>query len=89
MPLVMNCRTGSSSANQSQAEANAAARQNEDRAKYHDAVKQHEKNQTRKTRKRMKEMQKNSEATHVPHKQFFLWRWLSRKPKSCMPAPTN
>ena len=89
LPIMMNCKTGSSTSRQSTAEANAAAKQNEDRAKYYDAVKQHDKDQTKETRKRMKEIKKKSNASHIEHKQFFLWRWLSRKPKPCTPQPTN
>jgi len=89
MPLMMNCRTGGSASNQSAAEARASEQNKEESAKYHDAIKAHDKDQTRETRKRMRELKKKSGKTHVEHKQFFLWRWLSRKPKSCVPQPTN
>lgn len=85
----MNCRTSSSAARQSQAEANAEARKNEDKQKYYDAIKQHQKNQTKLTRKRMKEAKKKSEGVNPKPKKFFLCRWFTRKPKSCTPAPTN
>ena len=58
MPLMMNCRTGSSASHQSAAETRAAEKNKEESAKYHDAIKAHDKDQTRETRKRMKELKK-------------------------------
>ncbi len=89
IPFVIECRTSSSASRQSQAEANAEARKKEDRQKYYDAVKKHEKNQTKKTRERMKSLKSKSETTHVEKKPCFLVRWFTRKPKPCTPAPSN
>ncbi len=89
IPLLIECKTNSSAARQSQAESNAAARQKEEKQKYYDAIKQHQKNQTKKTRNRMKDVKSKSETTHVESKPCFLKRWFTRKPKSCTPAPTN
>ena len=57
MPLMMNCRTGGSASNQSAAEARASEKNKEESAKYHDAIKAHDKDHQRnqKTHERIKE----------------------------------
>jgi len=56
-------------------------RKEEETKQYEDAVKQHYKNQTRKTRKRMKSSARKSRRLNENKKEFFLKRWFTRKGK--------
>jgi len=84
LPLFFCCRTNSASQRQHKVEKQKEEKNSELEKKYAEAKEKHLKNQTKQTKNRMKANKGKSDDVNYQKKEFFLKRWFTRKPNTCV-----